>query len=81
MTTPPITIPSLVGRHVHLNKAYNGCLEGTIAEHICRQLFGVYLRRPDGRLYQANGRPIIVDFHRGEFTLPPAGATIRGESG
>lgn len=64
---------SLVGRRIVLHKPYNGCTEGMIAEQIDPAHFGCYLQFPDGHAYTSGvaGRPVIVDFHRAEFKLPP----------
>ena len=70
---------SLIGRRIILNKPYCGCTEGMIAEKIGPARFGCFLQRPDGTLYMSGvvGRPTTVDFHRGEFVLPPRPRAVR----
>jgi len=70
---PKSRLFSLVGRRIVLHKPYNGCTEGMIAEQIGPARFGCHLQFPDGRVYMSGvvGRPVTVDFHRGEFKLPP----------
>jgi hypothetical protein len=69
---------SLVGRRIVLHVPYYGYTEGIIAEHIGGARFGCYLSNPAGEVYghtthksKGSNRPITVDFHRGEFILPP----------
>lgn len=64
---------SLVGRRIVLHRPYNGCTEGVIAEQIGPARYECYLQFPDRHIYLSGvaGRPVTVDFHRAEFTLPP----------
>lgn len=64
---------TLIGRRIVLNKPYAGFTEGRIVEKIGPARFGCRLQRPDGTMYTSGeaGRPVTVDFHRGEFALPP----------
>ena len=62
----------LIGRRVRF--AYTGgdgrrYTAGRIAEHLGRMRFGIAV---DG--YTAYGRPVTVDMHRAEFSLPRADA-------
>ena len=61
---------SLVGRLVRLHTPYNGYAEGRIVEQIGAARFGLELWNEEGT-YRAHTHPIVVDFHRSEFTLPP----------
>lgn len=67
---------SLIGRRIRLHKPYHayaaldepmvGFQDGAIVEQLGPARFGLHL---DG--YTRNGESITVDFHRGEFKLPP----------
>jgi len=64
---------TLIGRAIVLHKPYAGCTDGVIEEQIGPARFGCFLQKPNGHLYMSGvvGRPVTVDFHRGEFKLPP----------
>jgi hypothetical protein len=63
---------SLVGRPIRLTIPYRGYTEGRIVEQTGPANFGLELWNADG-IYHSIGipRPIVVGFHRSEFTLPP----------
>jgi hypothetical protein len=70
---------TLIGRRIKLHESYNGFTDGTIVEELIGCRFGIHL---DG--YDYNGKPITVDFCRGEFALLrlperlPCPAGVRG---
>lgn len=64
---------TLIGRRIVLHEPYYGYTEGMIAEKIGPARFGCFLQKSTGEVYMSGvaGRPVTVDFHRGEFVLPP----------
>lgn len=62
---------SLIGRRIILHEPYRGCTEGMIIGSFGPTCFSCYLQRLDGTLYRSGDGLTIVNFHRGEFVLPP----------